>query len=92
MLDGVISDVVAGRAFLGGLVIWALYATQRLGMVPDPKNLRDPNDWHAVAFWNMFSSRKWTADGKRAHARVLKFTLVSCFAWGIIYIALDWVF
>ena len=87
-LDGSISGM--GEWVLVAWVIGMLvYSWNRFGIVPKREHLRDPKDVPLLAFWNIFSTEKWTPEGIAFHRRVLAFSARAFGASVAIWIALD---
>jgi hypothetical protein len=58
----------------------------RVRRPPHERYLNDPNEMAIVAFWNAFSSRKWTPEGLAYHRHLLKTAglMLSLFVVGLI--------
>jgi hypothetical protein len=84
-----------GSWFILYLVVFAIVANwleRRWNPQPPHKRyLRNPNDAPFIAFWNVFSSKKWTDEGLAFHRRRLLAMPIILAALGLGYLLTDWI-
>ena len=58
----------------------------RVRRPPHERYLNDPNETAIVAFWNVFSSKKWTPEGLAYHRHLFKTAglMVALWVFGMI--------
>jgi hypothetical protein len=85
--EGLGKTVVSWVWFLAG-VAWAIRLNWKYGIVPKQKHLRDPNGTPYAAFWNIFSTEKWTDEGVAFHKRVALELLAFAAVWVLVAVVL----
>ena len=62
----------------------------RVRRPPHERYLNDPNEMAIVAFWNVFSSRKWTPEGLAYHRHIFKTAGLMLVLWVFGMALLKW--
>ena len=91
MNDG-ISHPIISWLWLGSGLAWGLRLNFKYGLVPKREHLRDPNGLLYGAFWNFFSSEKWTDEGVAFHKRLVAELFVFVAVWLGAYFVLAFLF
>jgi hypothetical protein len=89
-LDGSISKPAAGIGLFVLFIVGGNIFERRWNpQPPRERYLRRPNDVALVAFWNLFSSDKWTDEGIRFHKRRLLFIPIALAAFAVLWFLAD---
>ena len=75
-------------ALLSGISIWL--ERRWNPQPPRERYLRNPDDALVIAFWNVFSSKKWTEEGLTFHRKRLLFIPMFLGAFFLEWLVIDW--
>ena len=89
-LDGSISSPAAGVGLIVVFLVGANLLERRWNpQPPRDRYLRRPDEPSFVAFWNLFSTQKWTDEGIRFHKRRMLFIPITLLALGFMWALAD---